>query len=124
MAGPKLRKEKPTTSDNRSNADHHERTYFFVPDFEAVQRKDNEIHFLRLVSFTAILVTLIVFAYHRYEVSRLKTLLKIKDEQYISALTGGVVSTGEGASVYVMIIDQFVSLIYIIAILVGVITWW
>ncbi|KAF7852955.1 hypothetical protein EAF04_010832 [Stromatinia cepivora] len=123
MAGPKLRKERPTTSDNRRNDGDHGRTYFFVPDIEAMQRKDNEIHFLRLISFIAVLLTPFVFAYHRYEVSQLETLLKIKDEQYISALTGGVVSTGEDASVYVMMMDQFVSLIYIIAILVGVITW-
>ncbi|CAD6442311.1 5fc8cebd-e696-4f0f-a42e-5dc4c69d6a85 [Sclerotinia trifoliorum] len=124
MASPKLRKKRPTTSDNRGTADHDASTYDFFLDIEAAQRKDNEIHFFRLVSFTAVLVTLFVFAYHKYEVSRLKTLLKIKDEQYISAMTGGVVLTGEDASVYVMIMDQFLSLIYIIAILVGVITWW
>ncbi|KAM0310693.1 hypothetical protein ACHAO8_007826 [Botrytis cinerea] len=122
MAGFKLRKEKPVF-DKKGNSENKERTYFYTPDIEAIHRKDKEIHFLRVVSFTTIFTTLIILAYYRWKVSQLEKTLKIKDEQYIGTLTGGVVLTGEDDSMYAQIMDQFVSLIYVIAILVAVIIW-
>ncbi|TGO43690.1 hypothetical protein BCON_1063g00010 [Botryotinia convoluta] len=98
MAGFKLRKEKPAF-DKRSATGKKERTYFYTPDIEAIHRKDNEIHFLRVVSFTAIFTTLILLAYYRWKVAQLEKILKIKDENYIGELTGGVVLTREHGSI-------------------------
>ncbi|TGO39679.1 hypothetical protein BHYA_0049g00150 [Botrytis hyacinthi] len=122
MAGFKLRKEKPAF-DEKSDTGNKKRTYFCTPDIEAIHRKDNEIHFLRVVSFTAILTTLILIVYYRWKVAQLEKILKMKDEHYIGKLAGGVVLTGEHDSMYIQIMNQFVSLVYIIAILVAVITW-
>lgn len=124
MAGPKLRKEKHNTTNNKNNDGNHESNYVFYPDSEAMKRKDNEIHFLRLVCLVAILTAFFILAYHRYKISYLEGLLKTKDAEYIGALTGGVIMTGEDKSVYVMMMDQFVSLIYITVILVVVVLWW
>lgn len=123
MAGFKLRKEKPAVDEN-GDTRNKKRTYFYTPDIKAIHRKDNEIHFLRVVSFTAIFTTLILVAYYRWKIAKLERILKIKDEHYIGRLAGGVVLTGEHGSVYIQIVNQFVSLIYIITILVAVITWW
>lgn len=123
MAGFKLRKENPVF-DKKGKNENKERTYSYTPDIEVIHRKDKEIHFLRVVSFTTIFTTLIILSYYRWKVAQLEKTLKIKDEQYIGTLTGGVVLTGEDDSTYVEIMDQFVSLIYVIAILVAVITWW
>ncbi|KAF7958352.1 hypothetical protein EAE96_001901 [Botrytis aclada] len=122
MAGFKLRKVKPAF-DKKSDTGIKERTYFHTPDIEAIHRKDNEIHFLKVVSFTAIFTTLILLAYYRWKVAQLEKILKIKDEHYIGKFTGGVILTGKDGSVYVQIMDQFLSLIYVIAILVAVFTW-
>ncbi|KAF7917945.1 uncharacterized protein EAE98_009973 [Botrytis deweyae] len=98
MAGFKLRKDKPAF-DEKGDTGNKKRTYFYTPDIEAMHRKDNEIHFLRVVSFTAVFTIIIVLAFYRWKVSRLEKVLKIKDEHYIGALTGGVVLTGEDSSV-------------------------
>ncbi|QSZ36398.1 hypothetical protein DSL72_006274 [Monilinia vaccinii-corymbosi] len=138
MAGRKLRKEKSSTpnkrnnpeldSDSASHARNHnkqnEQTYDFQPDVVAMQRKDNEIHFLRLLSFASAIALLVLFAFHRYKTSQLEALLEAKEQQYIQVLAGGLVPAGEDTSVYSVMMDQCVSLIYVIAIVVGVITWW
>ncbi|THV45171.1 hypothetical protein BGAL_0521g00050 [Botrytis galanthina] len=98
MAGFKLRKEKPAVDEN-GDTRNKKRTYFYTPDIKAIHRKDNEIHFLRVVSFTAIFTTLILVAYYRWKIAKLERILKIKDEHYIGRLTGGVVLTGEHGSV-------------------------
>ncbi|KAI9647970.1 hypothetical protein NHQ30_002592 [Ciborinia camelliae] len=135
MAGTKLRKGNSATLNNKNNTNddsmnerHHQsnendRTSFYFPDKKAMQRKDNEIHFLRLLSLIAALVAFFIFAFHRYKVSKLEALLKTKDEECIEALTGGVVLTSEDVSVLAKMMDQFLSLIYILAIVVGVTTW-
>ncbi|KAF7903020.1 hypothetical protein EAF00_002922 [Botryotinia globosa] len=105
MAGFKLRKEKPVF-DQKGDAGNKKRTYFYTPDIEAIHRKDNEIHFLRVVSFTAIFTTLILIAYYRWKVAQLEKILKIKDEHYIGKLTGGVVLMGEHGSVYIQIMNH------------------
>ncbi|KAF7943876.1 uncharacterized protein EAE97_005946 [Botrytis byssoidea] len=99
MAGFKLRKEKPAF-EGKGDTGNKKRTYFYTPDIEAIHRKDNEIHFLRVLSFTAIFTTLILIAYYRWKVAQLEKILKIKDEHYIGKLTGGVVLMGEHGSVY------------------------
>ncbi|TGO15970.1 hypothetical protein BTUL_0033g00070 [Botrytis tulipae] len=98
MAGFKLRKEKPAF-DEKGDTGNKKRTYFYTSDIEAIHRKDNEIHFLRVLSFTAIFATLILIAYYRWKVAQLEKILKIKDEHYIGKLTGGVVLMGEHGSV-------------------------
>ncbi|TEY37793.1 hypothetical protein BOTCAL_0507g00060 [Botryotinia calthae] len=122
MAGFKSRKEKPVF-DKKLNTENKERTYFYTPDIEGIRRRDKEIHFLRIVSFTTVFTALIILAYYRWKVDQLEKTLKIKDEHYIGTFTGGVVLTGEDNSMYAQIMDQFVSLIYVITILVAVITW-
>ncbi|KAF7911415.1 uncharacterized protein EAF01_002922 [Botrytis porri] len=104
MAGFKFRKEKPAF-DRKSDSGKKERTCFYTPDIKAIHRKDNEIHFLRVLSFTAILTAIILLAYFRWKIARLEKIMKIKDEHYIGKMTSGVVLTGEDGSFYDPILE-------------------
>ncbi|KAG4025837.1 hypothetical protein MFRU_049g00080 [Monilinia fructicola] len=118
MAGQKLRKEKSTPPNKGNNSDSDS------AKITGNQAKDNEIQFLRVLSSVAVLALLILFAFYKYEVSRLEAQLKARDEQHIKELADRFISAGGDASIYFLMMDQFISLIYIIAIVVGVITWW
>lgn len=136
MAAHKFRKEKSSTFKNHHNSDfesarsardqnkQHDCINRLFPEQQALQLKDNEIHFLRLFSVAIFLALILLYAFHRYKISQLAELLEAKEQQYMHALSYEAVSTREDTPMYMMMVDQFLSLIYIIAIVVGVITWW